>query len=158
MLNSTASRKKTEHEEQQKLMLIIRNHISKDYPDLEWIHSVPNGLFLRGNTLTTFINEGGGSGVSDLMWDLNNGTYSGLRIEMKRPDGKGKLSEKQKRYKAFVERNNFKFVTKITAISALQEIIDYADLSHDIVKFWEPWFENYSHTELLGLSQKGMIR
>lgn len=150
-------RQRTEHEEQIKLCFAIKNFISKDYPDLEYIHSVPNGLFLQQGVRSTFINEGGKSGVADLIWDKRSGIYSGLRLEMKRPDGKGKLSVNQKRYRDFEEANGFKFATAITAIEGLQVIVDYATYPQSIIERWEPLFNKYSHADLMQKAEKGLL-
>jgi hypothetical protein len=122
----TKARKHTEHDEQKKLILLIRNELAPKYPILNWLYSVPNGLKLHPSIATQMILEGSKSGVPDLFLPVRSGEYSGLYLEMK--SAKGQLSKQQKEFKIFAESQGFKVVVPRSADEALNEIAIYLDI------------------------------
>jgi hypothetical protein len=81
-------RKSTESVEQIKFV----QHVRTFYPELV-VFSVPNGGDVSASQRIRLTQEGMLAGVPDVMiFGLNLPT---LAVEFKRPDGKGKLSEKQ---------------------------------------------------------------
>ena len=116
----------TEHDEQKRLIHIIRNELAPKYPILNWLYSVPNGLRLHPAITTQMINEGAKAGIPDLFLPVGSAKYSGLYIEMK--SAKGVLSEQQKKFKIFAESQKFKWVMPRSCDEALREILDYCEI------------------------------
>jgi hypothetical protein len=133
------TRATTEHDEQKKLIHIIRNELAPKYPILRWLYSVPNGLRLHPAITTQMINEGAKAGIPDLFLPVRSGKYSGLYIEMK--SAKGKLSEQQKDFKIFVESQGFKVVVPRSCHEALNEISHYCriELDHESISAIRPY-------------------
>lgn len=125
----TKPRKHEEHDQQKQLIYIIRNELAPQYPILNWLYSVPNGLLLHPSVRTQMINEGSKAGVPDLFLPVRNNKYSGLYIEMK--SASGRLSAKQKEFKIFVEGQGFKFIVPRSCDEALREILAYCSISID---------------------------
>jgi len=119
----------TEHDEQKRLIHIIRNELAPKHPILNWLYSVPNGLKLHPAITTQMINEGAKAGIPDLFLPVRSPKYSGLYIEMK--SAKGKLSEQQKKFKIFAESQGFKVVVPRSCDEALHEILNYCGITLD---------------------------
>lgn len=92
------------------------------YPDLKWFFAIPNGGS-RGDDAKTRAIRGGKLkaagvrvGVSDTLLPVKRGPYSGLFIELKRPElrpkreGKGGASDEQLEFGAFVQQQGFGFI------------------------------------------------
>jgi hypothetical protein len=126
----TKPRNHEEHDEQKKLIHIIRNELAPQHPILNWLYSVPNGLLLHPSVRTQMINEGSKAGVPDLFLPVRSGQYSGLYIEMK--SATGKLSAKQKEFKIFVEDQGYKFIVPRSCEEALSEILAYCGIPYAI--------------------------
>ena len=134
----TRKRSHEEHDEQKKLIVFITNDLMHEFPILTWLHSIPNGLNFRGvdarikgQIISQMIHEGAKSGVLDLFLPVRSKECSGLYIEMK--SSTGKLSPKQKEFKAFVESQGFKVIVPRSAKEALSGILQYCGLPLDIV-------------------------
>ncbi len=56
------------------------------YPDLEWLHAVPNGGFRHKATAGRMKAEGVKNGIPDVFLPVPRGGYHGLYIELKAPD------------------------------------------------------------------------
>ena len=123
---TSRTRATTEHDEQKRLVHIIRNELAPKYPILNWLYSVPNGLRLHPAITTQMINEGAKAGIPDLFLPVRSAKYSGLYIEMK--SKKGVLSPQQKEFKIFAESQGFKWVTPRSCGEALNEILDYCGI------------------------------
>ena len=128
------TRATTEHDEQKRLIHIIRNELAPKYPILNWLYSVPNGLSfakvdkkIRGQITTQMINEGAKAGIPDLFLPVRSAKYSGLYIEMK--SAKGVLSEQQKKFKPFAESQGFKWIMPRSCNEALAEILNYCEIN-----------------------------
>lgn len=121
------ARATTEHDEQKKLIHIIRNELAPKYPVLEWLYSVPNGLKLHPAIVTQMINEGSKAGIPDLFLPVRSAKYSGLYIEMKSKTGA--LSPQQKKFKSFADSQGFKWIMPRSCDEALQEILDYCEIT-----------------------------
>ena len=121
------TRATTEHDEQKRLIHIIRNELAPKYPIVNWLYSVPNGLRLHPVITTQMINEGAKAGIPDLFLPVRSPKYSGLYIEMK--SKKGVLSPQQKEFKIFAESQGFKWIMPRSCDEALREILDYCGLS-----------------------------
>jgi hypothetical protein len=79
-------RLKPEHEDQVAVIQWAMLH-ERQYPDLDLLHSVPNGGLLGGDNPAwigkALKDEGKKAGVPDLDLPVPRGPYIGLRIEMK---------------------------------------------------------------------------
>lgn len=92
----------------------------KRWPELRWLHHIPNGgsrgdssqsRAIRGGQLKA---QGVRQGVADLSLPVRRGAWSGLYIEMKRPcekpkreSSKGGVSDEQAEFGAFVMSQGF---------------------------------------------------
>lgn len=59
------------------------------WPELKWLHHIPNGGLRSKATAGRLKAQGVKSGVPDLAFPVARGGYFGLYIEMKRPAGPG---------------------------------------------------------------------
>ena len=125
----------TEHEEQVSLIKWAREREER-IPELEWIHSVPNGAkttFYRSKSGATYSPqkmymkaEGLKRGVFDLCLPCARGGYNGLYIEMK--DGKKKLRPDQEKFMEFVLSEGFLAVVCTSFSHAKAELLAYLNL------------------------------
>lgn len=91
----------------------------RTYPELKWMHHIPNGgsrgndkrsAMIRGAQLKQ---QGVKIGVADIFLPVKRGDFSGLYIEMKKPDqkpkrdGKGGVSDEQQEFGDFVREQCF---------------------------------------------------
>ena len=123
------TRATTEHDEQKRLIHIIRNELAPKYPILRWLYSVPNGLKLHPAITTQMLNEGAKAGIPDLFLPVRSANYSGLYIEMK--SAKGRLTEQQKQFKIFAESQGFKLIVPRSCDEALKEILNYCGIQNE---------------------------
>lgn len=65
------------------------------YPELKWLHHVPNGGSRNKQEAVKFKQMGVKAGVSDLCLPYPKGFYCGLYIEMKFGDGRHQASQKE---------------------------------------------------------------
>lgn len=112
----------------------------KKYPELEWIHAVPNGGS-RGSTPKHAMIVGAKmkatgvkAGVYDLFLPVRRGDWSGLYIELKKP---GKLktknqgrSDEQVAFAEFVETQGFATLVCDNWESAWNAIVQYLEWSN----------------------------
>ena len=147
-------RANSEHEEQAKLILIVRNYLAPKYPCLKWLHSVPNGLALHPAIASTMIKEGQKNGIPDLCLPFKTASYSQLYIEMK--SAKGVLSSQQTDFKAYAQTQGYKMVVCKTTIAALESLFFYCGLSFNLMADCKPYLE-LSYKELFELDKSGDI-
>ena len=67
----------------------------RQYPELKWLHHIPNGGSRNKAEAVKLKQMGVKSGVSDLCLPYPKGIYCGLYIEMKFGDGKHQKSQKE---------------------------------------------------------------
>ena len=65
------------------------------YPELKWLHHVPNGGSRNKQEAVKFKQMGVKAGVSDLCLPYPKGIYCGLYIEMKYGDGRQQPTQKE---------------------------------------------------------------
>ena len=105
------------------------------YPELKWLHHIPNGGS-RGDTEKSRKIEGGKmkaqgvkKGVLDLMLPVRRGNYCGLYIEMKKPDQRtaknGGASDEQIEFANFVIGQGYKALLCYTWQEAAKELEIY---------------------------------
>ena len=112
----TAPRVMNESLHQTHLFIWAGNHLVK-YPELRWLHSVPNGGLRDKGTAGKMKGEGQKQGVVDVFLDVPRGGYHGLRIELKVPElrdaanqkiqTKGVLSPEQKEWLDHYRTNGY---------------------------------------------------
>lgn len=101
------------------------------YDKLKWLHAIPNGAFLAGDKkrraaqMAKLKSQGLKVGVLDLFLPVVMPPYHGLYIEMKRPDGKGKLTQEQKDFRDHCEMQGYKVLKCDTAGEAICGIQTY---------------------------------
>ena len=83
----------TESQEQISLFEWAKLSLRK-YPELQWLHHIPNGGYRNPREARRFKQEGVKAGVPDLFLPVPRGDYCGLYVEMKRRKG-GKVTEDQ---------------------------------------------------------------
>lgn len=87
------------------------------------LYAVPNGGRRDAITGKRLKDEGVIRGVSDLILDVPNAKYHGLRIEMKTKDGS--QSKEQKEYQKMVESMGYKYILCRSLESFIKEITVY---------------------------------
>ena len=147
-------RANSEHEEQSKLILIVRNYLAAKYPCLKWFHSTPNGLDLHPAIASTMIKEGQKNGIPDLCLPFKTDAYSQLYIEMK--SAKGNLSPYQIEFKAYAQTQGYKIVVCRSAMAALESLVFYCGLSLSLLADCKPYLE-LSYKDLFELDKCGKI-
>lgn len=101
----------TEHGHQAALFCFFQIHAS-EYPLAKWLYSSSNGFFSTSGQKGKEKAAGLKSGVPDICFPIKKSRYSGLYIELKRPDSAGKkageLSNKQKEWIDFLLSQDYK--------------------------------------------------
>lgn len=101
----------SEHSEQA-LVISWANRLQDTYPELRWLHSSLNGIYIPAPrpVVSRIINhmkaEGMKKGIPDLFLPVARHGYHGLFIEMKRDDG-GAVSSEQKAFMKFAEEQGY---------------------------------------------------
>jgi hypothetical protein len=84
-------------------------HVGK-YPELRWLHAIPNGGLRDKITSGKLKAEGVKPGISDLSLPVKRNVYSGLYIELKKLKAKGVgPSKEQIEFGEFVTKQGFYF-------------------------------------------------
>lgn len=96
----------TEHGHQVALFAWAALNVGK-YPELQWLHAIPNGGLRDKITAGKLKAEGVRKGVSDVSLPVRRKVFSGLYIEMKKPGGKA--SKEQIEFGEFVQNQGFLF-------------------------------------------------
>ena len=94
------------------------------YPQLRWMHAIPNGGLRDVRTATNLKAEGVKAGVLDIFLPYPNDKWSGLYLEMK--VGKNRLTEEQKEFIAFVQRY-YDYSVCYSWLEAKDKIVDYLE-------------------------------
>jgi len=109
----------------------------EQYPQLEWMHAIPNGGSRHQYEATKLVGAGTRKGVFDIFlpnavyWQnsLNCPKYHGLYIEMKAPkrrnEKNGGLSQDQIEFMTYAVVAGYKCVICYTWIEAWNEILKY---------------------------------
>jgi hypothetical protein len=128
----------TEHEYQVQVIQWAEIMAQGKYPVLKWLYAVPNGARTARSTANKLKAEGMKAGVPDLclpypmkrhgpmnlgerLWDW----YHGLYIEMKSKDTKGRVSEDQKKWIAYLLSVGYMVKTAWTSEEAIKAIEEY---------------------------------
>lgn len=96
------------------------------FPELEWLHHIPNGGSRNKAEAVKLKQMGVKAGVSDLCLPYPHGRYHGLYIEMKYGDGR--KQESQKRFLAEMAGNGHYVCTCYSAEEAVGILKEYMSL------------------------------
>lgn len=96
------------------------------YPELKWLHHIPNGGSRSKAEAVKFKQMGVKAGVSDLCLPYPKGIYCGLYIEMKYDRGRHQPSQKEF-LKDMAEEGHY-VATCYTALDAIDVIKGYCNL------------------------------
>ena len=88
------SLKGVSEEEEQIMLFSWARMYEHRYPQLKWLHAIPNGGYRTESQAARFKASGVKKGVSDMFLPYPAGGAHGLYIELKRKDG-GKASKEQ---------------------------------------------------------------
>lgn len=94
---------------------------------LVWLHAIPNGGHRKPSEAARMRAEGVKAGVADLFLPKASGGLSGLYIELKRPNGKGKLSPAQRKFAEHVQNEGFAWHVAEGYWSAIKLILKYLE-------------------------------
>ena len=93
------------------------SHSTGKYPELKWFHCIQNEEKSNSAVMGARAKASGKkAGVSDTFLPVKRGKFSGLYIEMKKPNakpkrnGKGGVSAKQAEFGEFVSTQGFGFI------------------------------------------------
>jgi hypothetical protein len=117
-----------EHDIQKAVIRWARLFGVKQYPELELLHSIPNGAFLKGGPRQwqKLKLEGALVGIPDLHLPVPKGQYSGLYIEMKKEGGK--VSKEQRYVMNLLEWHKNKTIVCYSAEDAIKELVGYCEI------------------------------
>lgn len=92
----------------QKALITWARTKEKIYPELKWLHAIPNGGKRDSRTAQLMVAEGVKAGVLDLHLPVARGGYHGLMMELKRPGGKCLApSKEQSEYMEFLDGQGY---------------------------------------------------
>jgi len=92
---------------QRAIIMWSRTQLTK-YPQLLWLHAVPNGGFRDAKEAVGLQSQGVKAGILDLALDVSRGGYNGFKLELKRPGGKcAKPSSDQEQYMQFCTEQGY---------------------------------------------------
>lgn len=94
------------------------------FPELAWLHHIPNGGSRHPVEAARLKAQGVKPGVPDICLPVPKGRYHGLYIEMKRQKG-GRLSEDQGRWLSELSARGYRAVVCPGAESAIRELTEY---------------------------------
>ena len=102
----------SEHAHQAALFCWAADNVDR-YPELRWMHAIPNGGLRSKAQAGKLKAEGVKSGVPDVFLPVARGYFHGLYIEMKKPalkpvrGGKGGVSDEQTDFIQFARANGY---------------------------------------------------
>lgn len=97
------------------------------YPELRWMHAIPNGGYRDKITAGKLKAEGVKPGVADIFLPVARGDWHGLYIELKKEIG-GKTSAEQIEFGDFVKAQGYGFVVSREwqyTVNTLMEYLNY---------------------------------
>lgn len=100
------------------------------YPELKWLHHIPNGGSRNRTEAAKLKEMGVKAGVSDLFLPCCKGIYHGMYIEMKY--GGNRRTERQKEFLADMAGNGYFVVTCYSAEDAIHAIEEYIKMPNII--------------------------
>lgn len=116
---------RSEDTEQINVMEWARWNVNK-YPELKWLHHIPNGGSRNKREAVKLKQMGVKAGVSDICLPYPKGIYCGLYIEMK--FGNNRKTEEQKAFLQDMEEAGHFVVTCYSAEDAVRVIEEYLNI------------------------------
>lgn len=95
---------------------------------LRWLHHSPNGGVRAPRVGAQMAALGVSPGFPDLILPVRTDEHPGLAIEMKRPDGTGRLTPHQRGWLEHLEANGWRVRVCESADEASEEIVSYLGL------------------------------
>ncbi len=127
-LRSQPSRYQQQMEYFDQIILLL--WLERYRPDLyQLCYAIPNGGLRSGSVAGQMKASGQKSGYPDLGLDLARGRYHGLRIELKRSDGKGKQSPSQQQWHDRLLQAGYCYALCHGYAMAISVMTAYADLA-----------------------------
>jgi len=113
----------------QKAIIMWADTMEDKWPELRWLHHIPNGGKRDGREALSLKRQGVKSGVCDLFLPVRRANYGGLYIELKRPgtNAEKELSDKQIEFLRFAQVQMF----------ATMASSDFEDVKRCIVEYLE---------------------
>lgn len=115
----------SEDGEQLALFCWVALNLNK-YPDLKWLHHIPNGGFRNKREAAKLKAMGVKAGVLDLCLPVKRGGYSGLYIELKKIKG-GVVSKEQKEWLSFLRSQDFGAIVCFGWLEAKKVLVEYLE-------------------------------
>lgn len=98
------------------------------YPELKWLHAIPNGGRRDGETASKLKATGVKAGICDIALDVARGGFFGFKLELKRPNSSEKPSKEQAEYIEFCREEGYFVEWTNSFDEAKRLIIDYITL------------------------------
>ena len=103
--------------------------VVEQYPELRWMHAIPNGGYRHKSEAGKLRAMGVKAGVPDIFLPIKRGEYSGLYIEMKKPPKggyrEGRARPEQLVWIDFLKKQGFGAAVCVGWEPARDMIIDY---------------------------------
>ena len=116
---------------QQSFVTLIREIVVNRFPELRWLHSIPNGLHLPNKVSAARAKrEGLLAGIPDIFLPLPRDNYHGLYLEFKK--GKNPQSEAQKRFQCYCVEQGYEYHVVRSVQTALQVTEAYCALPRPV--------------------------
>ena len=133
-------RGRNEHDEQVKIFEWKEYEGTRLYPETVLLHATINQQPRYGVQRAYYSAEGLTSGIPDVCLPVARAGFSGLWIEMKNPDGKGRLSDNQKKIMTMLDKTGSYCAVCIEGGLAITLIHAYLEESHTILEAmrWRP--------------------
>ena len=126
----------SEHSQQAALICWVNQIGLALYPELKWLHAIPNGGVRDSITAGKLKAEGVKAGIPDLFLPVISGPYHGLYIEMKVMPNKP--TKEQLDYKSFALENRFDWLCCYSWAEAKDCLIAYLELKRKIDNVSKP--------------------
>jgi len=95
------------------------------YPDLLWMHAIPNGMHTPNKRAAGRMRAMGMKrGVCDIFLPVKRGEFSGLYIELKK-NKKGKVSDEQDDFMDYVKSQGFGAIVCYSLEEAVKMLVEY---------------------------------
>ena len=119
------SRAEIEAQEQRAFFVWLRLH-ARQFPELRWVHAIPNGLWLGPKRGAEAVELGLTAGVWDVFVPVPSSGCQGLYIEMKA--GRNGLTNEQAAFRAALEPLGFRFAVCRSWLEARNVVEEYLGL------------------------------
>lgn len=135
-------KRKSRHIESQYQKAVIQwaRYLEPQYPEIKWLHAIPNGGKRNPKEAARLKAEGVKPGVMDLFLPVARGGYFGMYIEMKGPDGQ--LSVDQAQFQLHTFENGYYAIVCNDPQKAIKAIRWYLDLVPTVPRYKMPHLDD----------------